>query len=171
MKGMLLVGLAGLVLVGGQPPAAAGGATATARSDGDDTTSVLDIRKVATDTSRRNVFLGVRSWDPYSSADVDGANDSYFVFLLDTKKRGRADKYAYLYYDSADDLRFECAVYNRSGGFKGQRRATRLGADDIACATPKKWYDIRKPVRFGVEAWELGSFRDRAPNDGRYTGL
>jgi hypothetical protein len=37
--------------------------------------------------------------------------------------------------------------------------------------TPKKWYDIEKPVRIGVEAYENNNFTDRAPDNGRYVGL
>jgi hypothetical protein len=149
-------------------PASAGTSSIKLHSDPNDSSSVLDIRKVGTDQTRRRVFTAVRSWDPFSSGDVMFPN-TFWVFYLDTKGRGKADRRLFLGYDP-DDARFECDVFIVGGGFKGQRGAS-TDSTSIACVTPKKWYDIQKPVRIGVEAYEDGNFVDRAPNNGRYVGL
>ena len=96
-------------------------------------------------------------------------DDSYWVFYLDTKNRGKADRRLFLGYDQ-DDARFVCDVFIVGGGFQGQRAASQSN-DQINCVTPRKWYDIQKPVRIGVEAYETRNFVDRAPNNGRYVGL
>jgi hypothetical protein len=150
-------------------PASAGTSSIKLHSDPNDTSSVLDIRKVGTDQDRRHVFTAVRSWDPFNSSNVTLQNDSFWVFFLDTKGRGKADRRIFLGYDS-DEGRFECDVFIVGGGFKGDRAAS-TQSDSIACVTPKKWYGIEKPVRIGVEAYDNNNFVDRAPNDGRYVGL
>ena len=150
-------------------PASAGTGSVTVRSDPNDSTSVLDIRKVGTDQTQRLVFTGIRAWDPFSMNDVTFQDDSFWVFLLDTKNRGKADKLLYLGYDN-NSGRFECDLFNRDGGFKGERPASQSN-DQITCVTPRKWYDIEKTPKFGVEAYENGGFTDRAPNNGRYVGL
>jgi hypothetical protein len=149
-------------------PASAGLSSPRVHRDPDDTQSVLDIRSLATDTSTKVVYTAVRSWDSFSSTDVKFP-DSYFVFMLDTKRRGAADKYLYLGWDP-NDARFECDLFNRNGGFKGQRAAD-ASSDAIECYTPRKWYDIHKTVKFGVESYDNGNFADRAPDNGRYLGL
>lgn len=146
------------------------GGGVTIRNDQNDTASVLDIWQVATDLSRRQVFLAVATYDPFVEQDLDGRNGSYFAFLLDTKRRGSADKYVYAYWDSVQ-ARFECSVFNRDGGFKGERRVFDRGSDFVACVLPRDWFDIRKTVQFGVESYGLGFFEDRAPNNRRYRGL
>jgi hypothetical protein len=160
--------LAGVTTAALAAPASAGLSSLRVHRDPDDSLSVLDIRAVATDASSKVIYTAVRSWDPFSSTDVEFP-DSYFVFYLDTKRRGAADKLLYLGWDP-NDGRFECDVFNRSGGFKGQRSAS-AASDGIGCYTPTKWYDIHKTVKFGVESYENRDFADRAPNDGRYIGL
>lgn len=150
-------------------PAGAGIQGITTRKDPNDTSSVLDIRRVGSVLSRRLVYLGVGTWDPFTANDLMGRDNSFFKFLLDTKRRGRADKLLFMFWDDVD-ARFECDLYNRDGGFKGQRPAS-TNSTSIACVTPRKWYDIEKQVQFGVEAYELGILQDRAPNNGRYRGL
>lgn len=137
--------------------------------DPDDATSILDIRTVGTDVSGRRVFTGVRTWDNFAPGDVLQQNQSGFIFKLDTRDRGRYDRVTYLAYDN-NDGRFECRVFTRGGGFKGERRAN-ASNEDISCVTPRRWYDIQKEVKFGVESYELNFLEDRAPNNGRYRGL
>jgi len=150
-------------------PASAGTSSVKVHSDPNDTSSVLDIRKVGTDQTRRLVFTGIRSWDPFSAGDVTFQDNSWWVFFLDTKGRGKADRRLFLGYDQ-DDARFECDVFIVGGGFKGQRAASQSN-DQITCVTPRNWYDIQKPVRIGVEAYDNNNFVDRAPNNGRYVGI
>ena len=178
MRRILAVLVAGMVSVGViATPALAGfagarglGGGVTIRNDPNDTSAVLDIWQVASDLSRRRVFLAVATYDPFSTTDLDGRNGSYFVFLLDTKRRGAADKYLYAYWDSVEG-RFECSLFNRDGGSKGERRAFDSGSDFVACVLPRNWFDIHKEVKFGVESYDLNFFTDRAPNNGRYRGL
>ncbi len=161
---------AGLVVGSSSLPASAGGGSLKVRRDGDDVSSVLDVRAVATDTFGGKLYFAVRLWNSFAPSDLDGRKE-FIVGLLDTKRRGRADKYLYFYYDSQNNNRFECAVFNRDGGFKGERRAmTDETNQAIACVTPLDWYDIHKQVQFAVETYDNG-FVDRAPNDGRYDGL
>ena len=178
MRMILAVLVAGMVSVGLiATPALAGFASARGlgggiaiRNDPNDTSAVLDIRQVASDLSRRQVFLGVATYDPFTQTDLDGRNGSYLVFLLDTKRRGAADKYVYACWASVEG-RFECSLFNRGGGFKGERRVFDSGSDFVACVLPGNWFDIRKEVKFGVESYDLNFFTDRAPNNGRYRGL
>jgi len=96
-------------------PASAGTSSVKVHSDPNDTSSVLDIRKVGTDQTRRLVFTGIRSWDPFSAGDVTFQDNSWWVFFLDTKGRGKADRRLFLGYDQ-DDARFECDVFIVGGG-------------------------------------------------------
>jgi hypothetical protein len=151
-------------------PASAGVQGLKIRSDPDDTSAVLDIRRVASDLSNRQVYMGIRIWGTFTTDDLNQDNDSFFVVFLDTKRRGAADRDLFLSYDPSQG-RFECAVFIDGGGFKGERQAQTSGDQAIACFTPRKWYDIQKEVKFGVESYDKGNFKDRAPNDGRYVGL
>jgi hypothetical protein len=178
MRRILAVLVVGVVSVGvtatpalAAPTGARGlGGGVTIRNDPNDTSAVLDIWQVASDLARRRVFLAVATYDPFTEADLDGRNGSYFVFLLDTKRRGAADKYVYAYWDSVEG-RFECSLFNRGGGFKGERRVFDRGSDFVACVLPRNWFDISKEVKFGVESYDVNFFTDRAPNNGRYRGL
>ena len=100
MRRILAVLVAGIVSVAViATPALAGftgargvGGGIAIRNDPNDTSAVLDIWQVASDLARRRVFLGVATYDPFTETDLDGRNGSYFAFLLDTKRRGAADK-------------------------------------------------------------------------------
>lgn len=168
--GMVSVGISAMPALAGSAGVRGLGGGVTIRNDPNDTTSVLDIWQVATDLARRRVLLAVATYDPFTETDLDGRNGDYFQFLLDTKRRGAADKYVYAYWDSVEG-RFECSVFNRDGGFKGERRVFDRGSDFVACVLPRNWFDIHKEVKFGVESYDTQFFIDRAPNNGRYRGL
>jgi hypothetical protein len=163
---LLVVGIAVATLA---TQASAGVSNLTVRRDPDDA-PVLDIRAVATAPGRQ-IYTGVRTWDQFSSGDVILQNGSGFQFRLDTRGRGAADYFVNLGWDN-NQGRFECDVYNRGGGFKGDRQAFIPNTSDgIACFTPRKWYDFTKTVKFGVQSYDNNVFQDRAPNRGRYVGL
>jgi hypothetical protein len=166
---MILVA-AGVAAASWAVPASAGGGSLKVRSDPDDTSAVLDIRRVASDLSTKQVYMGVRIWGTFTPDDLNQNDDSFIVVFLDTKRRGAADRRLFLSYDPSQD-RFECSVFIDGGGFKGERKAQNISDQAVVCSTPRKWYDIQKEVKFGVESYDNGNFKDRAPNDGRYVGL
>jgi hypothetical protein len=151
-------------------PASAGVSSLTIRSDPNDSSGVLGIRRVASDLSNNQVYMAVRIWGTFTKDDLNQDDNSWIVVYLDTKRRGAADRRLFLSYDPSQS-RFECSVFIVGGGFKGERQAGTSGDQAIGCLTPSKWFDIQKQVKFGVESYQKGNFQDRAPNDGRYRGL
>jgi hypothetical protein len=137
--------------------------------DGNDTGSILDIDQVATGIERRQVFFGVQTYDQFTANDIDASQGSWFQFNLDTKRRGRADRFLYLYYWPPDDA-FYCEVQTREGLFVGLRRAS-FDTISLFCGVRKGWLDIQKRVKFAVESRDRGVYVDRAPNIGRYRRL
>jgi hypothetical protein len=165
----MLVSLLAAGLVAGMTAGSATAGTIKLHSDPNDTSSVLDIRKVGSDTSARKVFLGVATWDAFTMDDLKKDDHSWFLVYLDTKNRGRADRRVYMSWDSSKG-KFLCSMFIVGGGFKGAREAN-TDPTAISCVLPRSWFDIQKQVKFAVESYDMGNFEDRAPNDGRYLGL
>jgi hypothetical protein len=108
---------------------------------------------------------------PRASFDAILGGGSYAQGTRDPRRnRGAPPTGPFLSYDPSQG-RFECSVFIDGGGSKGQRQAVTSGDQAIGCFTPRKWNDIQKQVKFGVESYDSGNFQDRAPNDGRYRGL
>jgi hypothetical protein len=145
------------------------GGDISVRFDGNDTLNILDIRRVATDLNRRLSLFAVETYDVFTANDIDAQQGSYFQFNLDTKRRGRADRFVYLYYWPPND-QFYCEVDTRDGRELGFRIA-QFDTSTIYCAVRTSWLGVQKQVKFAVEAWNLRNFVDRAPNRGRYRGL
>lgn len=171
MKRLVIFIVAGLTLLptSAQASPFRGGGDVSVRFDGNDTLNILDIRRVGTDLNRRTTLFAVGTYDLFSATDIDAQQRSYFQFNLDTKLRGRTDRFVYLYYWPPDN-QFYCEVDTRGGGQVGFRIA-QVDTDTIFCAVRTAWLDVQKQVKFSVEAWNQGNFVDRAPNRGRYRGL
>jgi hypothetical protein len=172
----LVTMMTALVALGLWTPSASagtiGGGGLRFRYDGDDSSSLLDIYAVGTALSRRKAFFSVTPWDQIQASDLNAQNNSYYLVKLDTQRRGRADRFLYLYYWPNDNT-FYCQVF-----FRGEQRSDRLrraqfDGDSIFCAIRRRWLGLEKEPRFAVEAWSFGNFVDRAPNlrQGRWRGL
>jgi hypothetical protein len=173
----VLVMLAATMLATGlwAAPGSAGGEQFTIRNDPDDSSSVLDLAKVGTRLTQRRLHVYLETHDSFSAADLNVQVDSYFLYKIDTERRGRADRFIYLYYYPPNGL-FYCDVLARDGTRQGVREAFQdsfAGLSIIDCTIKRSWLDISKPERFAVEAWSVGTFVDRAPDvgTGRYPGL
>jgi hypothetical protein len=134
---------AGLAVGMSAGPASAGVGSLTLRSDPNDTSSVLDIRRVASDLSNKQVYMAIRIWGTFTSDDLNQKNNSWFVVYLDTKRRGAADRRLFLSYAPSQG-RFECSVFIVGGGFKGEREAATSGDHAIGCLTPRSGTTSRK---------------------------
>ncbi len=173
----VLVMLAATMLATGlwAAPGSAGGEQFTIRNDPDDSSSVLDLAKVGTRLTQRRLHVYLETHDSFSAADLNVQVDSYFLYKIDTERRGRADRFIYLYYYPPNGL-FYCDVLARDGTRQGVREAFQdsfAGLSIIDCTIKRSWLDISKPERFAVEAWSVGTFVDRAPDvgTGRYPEL
>lgn len=184
MRRMLVSIIAAMVGIGlCAAPASAGKGSITYRNDGDDTANVLDIRYVGTDQIRaggRFVYVEVDTWDPFQPGDLDGQDNSFFLYRFDTQRRARFDFLVFLFYWPPDG-KFYCDAWTRNGTQIGTRDAFVTGPDGargvlltgIYCIFPRVWLEIEKPPRFAAESWYLNNFRDRAPNpgQGKFVGL
>jgi hypothetical protein len=173
----LVTMMTALVALGLWTPSASagtiGGGGVRFRYDGDDSNSLLDIYAVGTDLRRRKAFFSVTTWDQIQASDLDARNNSYYLVKLDTQRRGRADRFLYLFYWPNDNT-FYCQVFARGvSGAIGLRTAQFDGFGSVYCAIRRRWLGIEKEPRFAVEAWSFGNFVDRAPNlrQGRWRGL
>jgi hypothetical protein len=164
-KAFLTLVVVALVLAGTATEASA----RASHNDPRDSKSALDIRTVATTSSRRNIVFGVKMYNQFSATDVDFSTNSGIYWLLDTQRRGRWDWVVVMGFDASQN-RFECRVFPRGGNERGERPAFRVGANaTLGCSIPKKWLGARKRTsRYGVETYVSGQFADRAPNRGRY---
>jgi hypothetical protein len=173
----LVTTMTALVALGLWAPSASagtigGGGGLRFRYDGDDSSSLLDIYAVGTALSRRKAFFSVTSWDQIQASDLNAQNNSFYLVKLDTQRRGRADRFLYLYY-WPNNGRFYCDIYDRAGQRIGYRDNAQFDGVSIYCAIRRRWLGLEKEPRFAVEAWSFGNFVDRAPNlrQGRWRGL
>lgn len=140
----------------------AGAASIVVRGDPDDTRFGLDIRKVWSDVSARDVFIQIGTWDRWRN------REGTFLVQLDTQ-----GSYAF-------DLQIEvlpggpCLVEKLNGQTIGTRDSHRPDRRTIKCRMPTRWFHISKTVGFvvGSDDSSGGSPFDRAPNKpGRFVGL
>ena len=161
----LIVG--GVLLVPSSAGAFLGGDFGRVRHDGNDTERVLDIERVATGLTARRALFSVRTYDQFTTDDVD--HGSWFQFNLDTKQLEHADFRLYFFYWLATD-QILCRLHTDTGLTIGERPAN-FDRFSLSCGIPKWWLDIRERVKFTVEAVWLNRYVDRAPDAGRYQRL
>ena len=155
-----------VVIAGGS----ASGIGVTTRPDPDDSSSVLDVRTVASDQGGHKSYFEVITWDDFTANDLDVSRDRYFVVALDTRGTKRFDVRLFMYYNSLTD-EFLCEAETPSGTTFGPKLAVQVSSTSIGCLVPNSWLGARKPIRFAVFATHDGAAVDRAPDTGRYNGL
>ena len=139
------------------------------RSDGNDTDSRADVRRVISDLTTSTVYMRVdffrefRRWDHFV----------YLIVRLDTSGNRYFDRVLEIYPGSHS---FICLLEKaaRDGDpteAVGDRRAVRPTDRSVACRLPRSWFPrIHRAVRFYVVS-AGDSPIDRAPNRGLYRWL
>jgi hypothetical protein len=165
MRRFVLVVVVGLLVFGSAAgPAEAG--PLRVRSDPNDSTSKLDIRKVITRLSPTTMYLRLGSWDRFRTLDMHET----WQFALDTVGGHRFDRWVNIYPTARG---IKCDVGKGPHGFTevGRRPGTRPDRRSAACRLPRGWFGrIRRAVRFKafVAYYTSPSAADDAPDHGLY---
>lgn len=131
----------------------------TIRSDPNDSSAVVDLRKISTDLSATHVFLKFSSWQRFNRWTMDQVG-----FYLDSTGTDRFDVFVEFF---PEDRRMVCIAQRYpGGGVIGRRTARRPSRTEASCELPSGWFDIDSTVRFKVLTGG-----DRAPDRGSYHGL
>jgi hypothetical protein len=161
-----LLALAIAVLICGAAAGSAQAGPLRVRSDPNDSTSNLDIRKVITRLSPTKMYLRLNSWDRFRLRDMQET----WGLDLDTVGNRQFDRWVQIY-PSPHGLK--CYVGQGPHGVNevGIRRATRPDRRSAACHLPRGWFGrIRRAVRFKAFIEEPTSPKaaDDAPDHGLY---
>jgi hypothetical protein len=161
-----LLALAMVVLICGTAAGSAQAGPFRVRSDPNDSTSNLDIRKVITRLSATTLYLRLSSWDRVRAMDMHET----WEFALDTVGGQRFDRWVGIYPTSRG---IKCDVRRGPHGFTeiGRRPGTRPDRRSAACHLPRGWFGrIDRAVRFKafIGAYESQSAADDAPDHGLY---
>ena len=161
---LLALGMA--VLICGTAAGSAQAGPLRVRSDPNDSTSNLDIRKVITRLSRTTIYLRLGSWDRFRTLDMHET----WQFALDTVGGHRFDRWVNIYPTARG---IKCDVGKGPHGFTevGRRPGTRPDRRSAACRLPRGWFGrIRRAVRFKafVAYYTSPSAADDAPDHGLY---
>jgi hypothetical protein len=155
----LLSGMVGIAMLTGPVVAA----SATVRTDPNDTRREPDIRKVWTDVSAGRLSVQIRTWDRLRH------HDARFAVLFDTHG---TDGYDRVIEVSGGECVVERMHDGSLGRLVGRRSAGFPGVRNMVCRMPSGWFAIQRTVRFVVFTGALGEpLDDRAPDHGRYIGL
>jgi|tagenome__1003787_1003787.scaffolds.fasta_scaffold20885626_2 hypothetical protein len=160
----LALGIAVLICVMAAGSAQAG--PLRVRSDPNDSTSNLDIRKVITRLSATTMYLRLSSWDRFRTLDMQET----WQFALDTIGGHRFDRWVNIYPTARG---IKCDVGKGPHGFTevGRRPGTRPDRRSAACHLPRGWFGhIHRAVRFKafVAYYSSPSAADDAPDHGLY---
>jgi hypothetical protein len=160
-----LVALA--IVVGLAAPALAG--SVTFRSDPNDSSSVLDIRRIGTDLTVKGAYFEVRTWDAFNRDDLKagGSHSNWFVFRLNPTRTRNYTTAVFMYYRR----RWTCEVLHWPETLVGKRKARHSDNRDLNCRVPVSWLDLHGKVRFIVRSERDLNLEDRAPNHGKYGGF
>ena len=138
-------------------------ASATVRTDPNDTRRQPDIRKLWTGVSDGKLSVQIRTWDHLRH------HDDRFAVLFDTHGTDGYDRVIEI---SGGECVVERMHEGQPGRLLGRRSARFPGVRDITCRVPSGWFAIQRTVRFVVFSGALGEPHfDRAPDHGRYIGL
>jgi hypothetical protein len=131
----------------------------TVRSDPNDSSWVVDLRKISTDLSATHLFLKFSSWQRFSRWTMDQVG-----FYLDSAGTYRFDAFVEFF---PGRRRLTCIAQRYPGGrVIGRRVAHRPSHTEASCQLPRGWFNIARTVRFQVLPGG-----DRAPDRGSYHGL
>lgn len=140
------------------------------RSDGDDTSSVLDIQQIGTAAGTRRAFFGVSSYEWFTEGDIYLQDGNYYQFLLDVNRGPGIDRRVRLYAFPPDSTSV-CDVRNRRGEVIGTQYAVLMGGS-MFCYLPARWLhqDSGRVSRWILQAKERGEVLDRHPTAGWILG-
>ena len=149
----------------GSTAATAAASPVTVHVDPNDSSSNLDIHKVATHLSATTLYLRITSWDRFRVRDM---NDAWEI-ALDIAGTSHVDRWVGIFPTRHG---VKCDVRRGPHGFEpvGTRHATRPDRKSIACRLPRGWFGpFVRTVRLRalIEATQH-ALRDDAPNGGRY---
>jgi hypothetical protein len=166
MRKLLCLLVVGLVMI----PAAA---SATTRTDPNDTPIVLDIAQVTTERQGWRTFFGIKSYDVW---EPQALWENFYSIALDTKPGGdfHSQDFGLGFGYNRFKGTLHCTLIETTSPYShtiGNRRADWGPEGGVSCAIPTNWLKIRKEVHLIAGAWWQGQHVDRAPNQGRYTGL